>query len=41
MALHVTPMAALKDASTEQVVALIAPTVQRYLTDPLPVTATM
>lgn len=38
MALHVTPMAALRDADPEHVVALVAPTVQRYLTDPLPPT---
>ncbi|NUU23369.1 MAG: TetR/AcrR family transcriptional regulator, partial [Streptomycetaceae bacterium] len=37
MALHITPMAALRDADPDHVVALIAPTVQRYLTDPLPV----
>lgn len=36
MALHVTPMAALRDADPEHVVALVAPTVQHYLTDPLP-----
>ncbi|WP_436774795.1 hypothetical protein [Yinghuangia sp. YIM S09857] len=36
MALHVTPMAALRDADTEHVTALVAPTVQRYLTTPCP-----